>query len=189
MSVLLLTSCENESTNQPTDFTVAKINQIYQTNSKTEQRKMLSMLDKNEKLFFWNQNIKKKLKRSDFNNKQIIIINKFIESLNENIFDEDSPENAYFKNITVPRYLTELKDNFTQNEIEDLFYRVDLQSRDIIYEGGDKDDCDCNRNSLVSCTALRPENCKKNENTCEELFSGCGFWYAYACNGICKPFG
>lgn len=185
LTLSMLTSCENETNyEQINNLTQSKIDQIYLTKVKNEQRKIFSMLNKNEKLLFWEQDLNKKIKSLSLDEKQSKLLNKIKKKLNADIFDIDSPKNAYFTTIEVPKILTELNLVFSKEEIGNLFY--DVASARLMYQD-EKKDCDCNRNSTSSCVWLRPDTCESNENTCKETTSGCGFFWAYSCNGVCKP--
>ena len=186
-SLFILFSCENDDNNELSlKTTELKIEQISNTSISSEQKRMYSMLNKSEKLFLWNEKIKKTIKNSNFNENQIKILNDINKDLKLNLFDENSPENSYFKVVQVPKYLKELGKYFSNNQIANKFYRITPIEDTPELMSGNKD-CDCNKDSMVSCTALRPENCKDSD-TCDSTYNGCGFMWAYSCNGVCDPF-
>ena len=129
---------------------------------------------------------KKTVTFKKINTKQQDLINEFTESLKPAHFIVNSDEQVYLKTVIIPNYLKRLKKEFTVNQIGQTFYslRGAVFQDDDTNGGGGLRNCDCNKNSMISCQALNTPSCEKK--SCEEVSNNCGFMWAYDCNGVCR---
>ncbi|WGH75692.1 bacteriocin fulvocin C-related protein [Tenacibaculum tangerinum] len=183
--VLVFWSCtENEMQNEPEFVNQTKIEQVLNAKNKSEQKLTYTLLNKDEKYNLWINKLKTVLSQGKLNKNQRLLINKFIAFLKPKHFITDSDEQLFLKNVYIPKYLGELKKEFTVNQIGTTFYKIPITHVDNEGGGGETKDCDCNRNSMVSCQWLNTSSCE--ERTCKSSYDGCGFLLAYSCNGICR---
>ena len=108
------------------------------------------------------------------------------ENLTASIFSNSkNDEKEYFKNIYVPNYLKKVEKVFSVEEIELIFYSLKIAGEELApaNPGGDKF-CDCNKGSLFGCGTS--QNCRSSKCTAET--DGCGFLWAWECNGLCRLF-
>lgn len=182
-----------------------KIEQILKNTSKEERKLAYSLLTEYEKSIFWKKKLNYALNSENLGHNQKNILNNILIQINENIFFNGTDENEIYKNITIPKNLKKLQKSFSNNEIGNLFYtlkyyipktkddsiitqNIDGEEQGDGGTGDDAKSCDCNRNSMFSCTWLDSYSCKKK--TCKEPeIPQCGFLGMYPCNGICKPYG
>lgn len=156
-------------------------------------------MNKQEKLTLWKQKLNTILKSKLLTKNQLNVILTIEKSLKPALFVKDSDELEYFKNVSVPHYLKLLKEEFTVEEIGSIFYSVKPlpDGKLIFFKDNDVKNkkkvlsrpnapCNCNKNSMFSCRWLNSDSCETSR--CDEDFSGCGFIWAYECNGICNSF-
>lgn len=184
---LLVFSCaENENILDNEIVDLNKINQVVNTINLGEQKILYSMLNKDEMFTLWNNKLNTIVSSRLLNERQTSLIKNFTSNLKSNYFIKNSDEELYFKTVFIPQYLKSLKKEFSINQIGEIFYNIPNK---VIIDDGDstiKKNCDCNRNSMASCVWLNSNTCKEVE-TCQSTFSGCGFLWAYSCNGKCYP--
>lgn len=182
-----------------------KIQQILNNSSKSERKLAYSLLNEREKLILWKKKINYAIQFGSLKISQKNALNNVIEKLDQKIFVDETDENVIFRNVRVPQIINNLQKHFSNNDIGNLFYSlkyyiptakdngIGVHSKDGEEQGGggtgdDSTNCDCNRNSMFSCTWLNTLTCK--EKTCKkpEIENQCGFLGMFPCNGVCKPY-
>tara|TARA_R110002051_G_C8680193_1_gene491676 strand:- start:604 stop:1257 length:654 start_codon:yes stop_codon:yes gene_type:complete len=192
-------SCNEDKDSSIEFINESKIQQIIEMVDNQEQKLAYSLLNKNEKYSLWQQKFEIIINSKYFNEGQNQLIKKIKNDLISDIFLEDDDSQIYFKNVSIPNYLKTLKKEFNNEDIGFIFYTLDSYrslKKDVIkYEDnegggtGQSKSCDCNRNSMWSCTWWNTSTCLERAelNGCKILFDGCGFMNSYSCNGKCKP--
>lgn len=180
--VILFTiiSCSNENPHENSNLDVSnkKIETVLKLTNVDDQRIAFGLLNENEKAKLWSDKLNSILEKNELSFEQKSLILDLQEKLNNAVFTNNNSEyKEYFKNIFTKKYLEKLKYSFSPNEIENYFYN--LNSNRVIEKKGD---CDCNQGSLFGCGA---SNDCKNRTCPNATPTGCGFLWAWECNGLC----
>lgn len=182
--LIAVVSCSENEIVQHQTSGQEKIDQVLFSKKPVEQKLMYTLLNENEKLALWNYKLSYIISSKSMTNQQKELIHQFKDQLTSIHFKNDSDEQIYLKNVYIPKYLKKLKKEFSISQIGELFYSVSLRGNPG-FDGGDGKDCNCNRNSMVSCRWLKPESCEESK-TCTATTGGCGFLGSYNCNGMCN---
>jgi hypothetical protein len=173
-----LFSCTEDKSESKINSNVI-VSSIKKINNIDEQRIAFNLLNSEEKLLVWSDKLNLILEDPNINNAQKTLIIELKNNLKPCCFkDETNDEKEYFKNIYVVNYLKEIDKVFTREQIEKIFYNL----YDYRIADNTKKSCNCNKGSLFGCGASA--SCKNK--TCTDSNSGCGFMWAWECNGICE---
>lgn len=182
VAVATLTSCSNDESNNIDALKLESV--ISTTNKNNEQRVAYSLLNPDEKFSLWNNQFNELLDENSLNTNQKDLIRELQKNVKVSFFSEEvSDEKEYFKNIFVPNYLVKLQLEFSNESINEIFYSLKPSriTPILINNPGVTKGCDCNQGSLFGgCSG----NCE--EKTCKGSSTGCGFLWAWECNGVCK---
>jgi hypothetical protein len=201
----LSTSCSQYSTSEDalvTEKSEFKINQMLNEKDVERQKLKYALLSSEEKYTIWlnkyesliNDGTSLKHKGIILNDKQKELIEELKNKLTQNVFDKnDNNEKEYFRNIYVPNFLKRAKKVFTYDQIGSLFYKLSESTTDISHEkqsasarvaSGWVRDCNCDKGAFFSCQ-WGGDKCD-GQASCTQTFSGCGFNWMWACNGLCR---
>lgn len=196
LAALGMFSCSNDQTNDAgvQEIDALKIQTVQRSNTDEEAQKVgYRLLNEEEKLTFWKERMNQFLQDEHLNSHQKELIEEFRDRLSAPIFsDTQNDEQEYFKNIFVPNFLERIKNKFSFDEIEFIFYSArpaNLLTVAPIDGGstgggnGDRKKCNCNQGSLFGCGASR--NCRDSK-TCDIVFNDCGFAWVFDCDGLCN---
>ncbi|RZK10942.1 MAG: hypothetical protein EOO46_08715 [Flavobacterium sp.] len=193
-------SCSTDQTNDANlnEADALKMESVLKSNGDQESQKVVyRLLNENEKFLLWKNRFDVLSQESQLKASQRVLFRELRDRLKVSFFsDTGNDEKEYFKNIFVPNYLERLEDEFTFNEINLVFYSLnaysispgrinELQEFDPNDRGSSGDaakDCNCNKGSLFGCGAS--QSC--GSRTCESSSTGCGFLWAWECNGNCN---
>ncbi|RTY95900.1 bacteriocin fulvocin C-related protein [Flavobacterium sp. GT3R68] len=157
-----------------------KIKNVLEINDAISKRVAYRLLNQSEKLKLWNDKLELVLANNNLNSKQKQCIVELQKELKVSVFNNGNDDyKAYFKNIFVKKYLIKIQSSFTMSDIEAIFYNPDSN---IISGGGSNDKCNCNKGSLVGCGASG--SCE-DKRCPDATATGCGFLWAWECNGKC----
>ena len=175
--LIILFSCSNDK-NDSAQISKSSISTIIKIKNIDEQRIVYKLLNPEEKMSLWIEKFNIVLEDSKLNNNQKALIIDLRNNLKANYFsNEQDDDKEYFKTIYVVNYLKKIEKVFSREQIEDVFYKVSINRIEI----GPKKACNCNKGSLFGCGA----SASCNNKTCEDSNTGCGFLWAWECNGVC----
>tara|TARA_B110000090_G_C13381934_1_gene446182 strand:- start:1688 stop:2272 length:585 start_codon:yes stop_codon:yes gene_type:complete len=191
---VLVTGCSEENSNLLDDTrNQSKVEEVLILENLNEQKLAYSLLSPKEKHQLWNLKIDHVIESWSLNKKQIELLKELKVTSKVTQFVADSDDQVYFQTIFVPTYLRKLKTEFSNKEIGNIFYTASRKyylthEEDNDGGGGSSKDCDCNRNSTSSCLWLNTDSCEERAevNGCKVVTTGCGFFWAYSCNGKCN---
>ena len=175
---LLFFSCSKSNEEVSSSVNQLQINGVLNNNNQDLQRITYNMLTSEDKLNLWRQKLENCISDENLNDEQRELVLELKTILIRDYFEEVSNDNKeYFKNIYVVDYLERIQVAFTREQINSIFYR--LYGNSLEFE--DKK-CDCNLGSIFGCGAS--DDCKAK--TCTSIVSGCGFLWAWDCDGLCR---
>lgn len=186
IATLAIFSCSTDEVSEVNTLKVESVLRI--KNDEDLQRISYGLLNENEKMRAWNSKFSTLLEQKELNSKQKELIKELQNNLAVSVFsDSKNDEKEYFKNIFVAKFLKKIEKEFTLNQANDIFYSLanggePEDDPSILLPPDFKKDCNCNQGSLFGCGAS--QNCKIR--TCEGLTKGCGFLWAWECNGLCN---
>lgn len=198
----LTISCSQDSTDEDslaTEKSEYKIDQVIDQKNEEDQKVAYTLLSNGERYTLWvkkyesllNDGTLLKSGKISLNSKQKLLIEELKNKLTESVFDvKDNNEKEYFRNIYVPDFLKRAQKVFTYDEIGLIFYKISKPTTDISLKklavsarANSEKDCDCNVDGFFTCQW--GQNLCKETNNCVDKSSGCGFNWAYPCDGDC----
>lgn len=117
---------------------------------------------------------------------QTYVIKKLLNSMSVDAYVWGSKEHLDFTNFYLPSILSNLKQEFTNQEGLNIFYNLyDLDNlNDIVVVGSEgESDCGCNKGSTFGGCQFGGDNCLKSN--CAGATHGCGFGWFFKCDGLC----
>lgn len=178
---------ENERAVSQKDLSLLKVLSVTKLSNVDAKKISFRLLNASEKFIFWKERFDLVLKNEQLNLYQKELISDLQKNLSVAVFSEkDSDYKAYFKNIFVKNYLVKVQSSFSRDEIERLFYSSEspAYSDNTTRNDGYLKKCDCNIGSLFGCGAS--SSC--TVSCTDSSSSGCGFIWAWECNGKCSLF-
>lgn len=203
--ISLIASCSQDSTTEGklvAEKSEFKINQMLNEKDPENQKLKYILLSSQEKHSIWLNKYESLVNNGStltskgmlLNDKQKELIEELKNKLTQNIFDEnDNNEKEYFRNIYVPNFIKRAQKVFTYDQIGSLFYKLSESPTNISHEkqsasarvaSGWVRDCNCDKGAFFSCQ-WGGDKCD-GQASCKQTFSGCGFNWMYACNGLCR---
>jgi hypothetical protein len=121
---------------------------------------------------------------------QEYLINDILSHLSVDVFNWNSSDYINFTEIYLPSIVSDLENNFTNQEGLNAFYHLydvpflDYEPQFIYSDVPPPSDCDCNKTSLFGACQMTAWSCETL--TCVSITKGCGFGGFFNCNGRCS---
>lgn len=141
----------------------------------------------NEKKLVWEDKLNQVIDLNMWNETQMNLLQELKLKVSSATFDENwSGINDFRAGIEV-WYLSALN-SFSQVQLYNMFaVPHDFINADAPTGAGSTVDCECNKGSAISCVYNIAGNC--NEKKCNVEAMGCGFMWAFDCDGLCPSLG
>jgi hypothetical protein len=177
----VLSSCSSTDENE-------RVSSVLNEKNTNSQRLAFNLLNGNEKLKLWTDQLNEMIKEDNLNQDQLNLVNELLNKLNATIFDTsivNNDEREIFMNIFAPDFVERARSIFNDEYVYNNFYRIRKQPKALEPIGGivGTNDCACNKSSYFTC-GFSTYECKAS--TCEVLVDGCGFLGMFECNGKCS---